>query len=73
MARAKESNAKQNESVRERQILYDLTHMWNLRNKTNEKEKEWERQTKKQILNYRELMATRGEVDGRMGEISDGD
>ena len=28
--------AKQNKSVRERQIPYDLTHMWNLRNETNE-------------------------------------
>ena len=28
--------AKQNKSVRERQISYDFTHMWNLRNKTDE-------------------------------------
>ena len=28
--------AKQNKSVRERQILYDFTHMWDLRNKTDE-------------------------------------
>ena len=28
--------AKQNKSVRERQILYDFTHMWNLGNKTGE-------------------------------------
>ena len=27
--------AKQNNSVRERQIPYDFTHMWKLRNKTN--------------------------------------
>ena len=26
----------QNESVQERQILYDFTYMWNLRNKTDE-------------------------------------
>ena len=26
--------AKRNKSVRKRQISYDLTHMWNLRNKT---------------------------------------
>ena len=25
--------AKQNKLVRERQVLYDFTHMWNLRNK----------------------------------------
>ena len=36
--------------IRERQMLYDFTHMWNLRNKTNRKKI----QTKKQTLNYRE-------------------
>ena len=28
--------AKWNKSDRERQILYDFTYMWNLKNKTNE-------------------------------------
>ena len=28
--------AKWNKSIRERQIPYDFTHMWNLRNKTSE-------------------------------------
>ena len=28
--------AKRNQSVRERQISYDLTHIWNLRYKTDE-------------------------------------
>ena len=28
--------ATQNKSVRERQLLYDFIHTWNLRNKTNE-------------------------------------
>ena len=28
--------AKQNKSIRERNILYDFTCMWNLRNKTDE-------------------------------------
>ena len=32
----REYNVKQNKSVRERQIPYDFTHMWNLRNKPNE-------------------------------------
>ena len=39
--------------ISQRQIPYDLTHMWNLRNKTNE----WRKrggQTKKQTPNYRE-------------------
>ena len=29
-------DAKQSKSVRERQISHDFTHMWNLRNKTDE-------------------------------------
>ena len=36
MDRAIECNAKQNKSVRERQMAYNFTHMWNLRKKTNE-------------------------------------
>ena len=43
---ATEYNAKQNESVRERQIPYNFIYMWNLRNKINEqrgKERERER------------------------------
>ena len=35
--REQEYYAKQNKSVRERQISYDFTHMWNLRNKTDER------------------------------------
>ena len=33
---SREYNAKQNKPVRERQIPYDFTYMWNLRNKTND-------------------------------------
>jgi len=56
MDRATEYKAKGNKSVRERQIPYGITHMWNLRNKTNEQrgKKGRERQAKKQTLNYRE-------------------
>ena len=51
--------AKQNKSVREKQISNDFTHLWNLRNKINkQREKVRERQSKKQILNYR------GQTDG---------
>ena len=40
--------------IRERQILYDFIHMWNLRNKTNKQRKsKRKRQTKKQTLNHR--------------------
>ena len=36
MDEAREYYTKRNKSVREKQIPYDFTHMWNLRNKTNE-------------------------------------
>ena len=36
MEEAREYYAKWNKSIRERVIPYDFTHMWNLRNKTNE-------------------------------------
>ena len=55
MCGARECYAKRNKSVRERQIPYDFTHLWNLRNKTNEQRGgKGEKQTKKQTLNYRE-------------------
>jgi len=45
---SREYNAKQNKSIRDRQRPYDFTHMWNLRDKTNEQTK------KKHTLKYRE-------------------
>ena len=36
MDRAREYNAKQSKSVTERQIPHNFTHLWNLRNKTND-------------------------------------
>lgn len=36
MDRAREHYAKWNKSVREREIPYDFTHLYSLRNKTNE-------------------------------------
>ena len=41
------------DGVREKEAPYDFTHMWNLRNKTNEHGEKY-RQTQKQPLNYRE-------------------
>ena len=35
---SRQHNVKRNKSVRERQILYEFTPMWNLRNKTKKKE-----------------------------------
>ena len=71
MDKAREYNAKQNKSIRERQIPYNFTHMWNLRNKTN---KEKKGQTKKQILKYREQISgyQRRGKQGK-GEIGEGD
>ena len=71
---AREYNAKWNKSVRERQIPYDFTHMWNLRNKTNEqREKERGKPRNRLLTIENKLMVTRGEVGGGMGEIGDGD
>ena len=52
----REYYAKQNKSVKETQIPYDFTQMWNLRNKKYEQKekKKRERKSKKQTLNYRE-------------------
>ena len=68
---AREYNAEWNKSVRERQVPFDLTHVWNLRNKTNEQRKK-ERGKPRNTLLTREnkLMLTGGEG---MGEIGDGD
>ena len=68
---AREYDAKQNKSPREKQIPYDFTYMWNLRNKTND-QREKKRQAKKQTFNYKER------TDGLQGlggtrELGDGD
>ena len=39
---AREYNTELHKSVRERQIPYDLSHIWNLRNKRNKQRREWE-------------------------------
>ena len=52
---AREYNAKQNKSNRERQIPYDFAHMWHLRKKTKEQRyKEKERDKPRYRLNSRE-------------------
>ena len=55
----------QNESVRERQIPYDFTPMWNLRNKTNgqmrwELEKERERNYERLLKTEKKLRVSEG-------------
>ena len=52
-------DAKWNKSDRERQILYDLTYMWNLRKK------------KKLIEKEIRFVATRGEEGGLRGQELD--
>ena len=54
----------------ERQIPYDFTHMWNLRNKTNEQQK-WYKQ-KNILLMMNKLIVTGGKVSRYMGEIGKG-
>ena len=46
--------AKLNKSIRERQIPYDFTYMWNLRNKQMSIEKRREKGKSRKTLNYRE-------------------
>ena len=51
---------------------YDLTHMWNLRNKTNEQWKK--RQTECRLLTIEnKLMVTRGDAGRGMGETDEGE
>ena len=74
-----EYNAKWNKPLREGQIPYDFTHMWNLEtkqmSKRKERERERERQTKKQILNFIDQINDyrAGRWMGEMGEMGDGD
>ena len=51
---AREYNAKLNKSEKDK-YPYDFTHMWSLRNKTNEQRGEKKREAnQEQILNYKE-------------------
>ena len=56
---------------------YDIIHVWNLRNKTNEqrgmKERERGKPRHRCLTIENKLMVTKGEVSGGMNEIGDGD
>ena len=69
IGRARECHAKQDKSFRKRQIPYDFTHMWNLRNKTKEQKKKRERgKPRNRLLTIENtLMVTRREVGEGMG------
>ena len=59
--------------VRESQIPYDSTHIWNLRNKTNEQTKEQRDKQRNRLLNTEnKLVLDREEVDGEMSETAKG-
>ena len=64
MEGARKFNAKVNKPVRERLILYDFTHMWNLRNKTNKQRKQERNQKNRLLAIENKLMIARGEVGG---------
>ena len=56
-----------NKSDREKQILYDFTYMWNLKNKTNEQTK----QNRNWLINTEHiLVVARGETGGGTDKIS---
>ena len=56
--------AKQNKSVKGRHILYDFTHVWNLRNKTDEHMGRWGREERE--TNHKRLLMIQNKlwVDG---------
>ena len=71
---AREYYTKQIKPVKERQIPYDPTHMWNLRNKTNKlRVKKTKRQRNKLLTLENKLMVTRGKMGRGVSGINDGD
>jgi len=68
MARAREYNAKQNKSEKDKYHMISL--MWNLWNKTNEQRDKKRRQTKKHSWLYGKNSWV---PEGAVGELGDGD
>ena len=60
---ARKHNVSENFEVRQRKIPYDFTHMWNLRNKTNQEKK----QETDSYYRGKKMMVTTGEVGRGMG------
>ena len=65
--------SKQNKLVREKQIPYDLIHMWNLRDKTKEQRWRGENPRDRLLTIGNKLVVTKREGTQWMGEICDGD
>ena len=63
---------KQNKSVRERQIPYDFTHMWNLGTKENWTKKKRDKKNRRLTIENKPMIP-RGQVGGGMGETGEGD
>ena len=61
--------AKWNKLDRKKQIPYDFTYMWNLKNKTNEQTKQ---KRNRLIDTENKLVVARGEEGGEMNEIGKG-
>ena len=61
---AREYNTRKNKSFRERQVAYDFTHMWNLRNKTKRGKERGGGSKERCLTMENKLMVTRGEVGG---------
>ena len=64
-------NTKWNKSVRRRQMPYDFTHMWNLRNKMNKGK--WDKPENRLLNIENKLLVIRGEVGEGMSEIGEED
>ena len=52
-------HARRNKSIRERQIPYDLMHMWSLRSKTNKQQRD--KQKNRHLNTEKKLVVARGE------------
>ena len=60
--------------ISQRQIPYDFTHMWKLRNQTSKRKKKKRDKPRIRLLTIEnKLMVTRGEVGRVLREIGDGD
>ena len=65
-------NAKWNKSARERQIPYDFTYTWNLRNKTDEHRRKEEKIKREREANYKRLLNTENNLKVAGGVLGRG-
>ena len=60
---------KKNKSVRERQVSYDFTHTWNLRNKTDERKGIGNKIKTERETNHKKLLNTENKLRVAGGEV----